>query len=59
MRQEVLQLNRVLTQERVRSRALEQELVSSMNVHRWRKLTGKDPDKMDLIVKIQALQKLV
>lgn len=59
MRQEVLQLNRVLTQERVRSRALEQELVSSMNVHRWRKLTGKDPDKMELIVKIQALQKLV
>lgn len=57
MRQEVLQLNRVLTQERVRARALEQELVSSMNVHRWRKLTGKDPDKMELIVKIQALQK--
>lgn len=59
MRQEVLQLNRVLTQERVRARALEQELVSSMNVHRWRKLTGKDPDKMELIVKIQALQKCV
>ncbi len=57
MRQEVLQLNRVLTQERVRARALEQEIVSSMNVHRWRKLTGKDPDKMELIVKIQALQK--
>lgn len=57
MRQEVLQLNRVLTQERVKSKALEQEMSTPMNIHRWRKLEGNDPDKLDLIVKIQTLQK--
>lgn len=57
MRQEVLQLNRDLTQERVKSKALEEEMTTPMNVHRWRKLTGKDPEKMDLIVKVQTLQK--
>lgn len=34
MRQEVLQLNRVLIQERVRARALENEMTTPMNVHR-------------------------
>lgn len=57
MRQEVLQLNRALTQERVRAKALENEMMTPMNIHRWRKLSGKDPDKMELIFKIQALQK--
>ncbi|KAL1376627.1 hypothetical protein pipiens_004341 [Culex pipiens pipiens] len=59
MRQEVLQLNRVLNQERVKARALEDEMLTPMNVHRWRKLTGKDPEKMDLIVKVQTLQRRV
>ncbi|XP_062541404.1 cilia- and flagella-associated protein 58 [Armigeres subalbatus] len=59
MRQEVLQLNRVLNQERVKARALEDEMQTPMNVHRWRKLTGKDPEKMDLIVKVQTLQRRV
>lgn len=59
MRQEVLQLNRVLTQERVRARALEQEMSTPMNVHRWRKLSGKDPDRMELVEKVSALQKRV
>lgn len=57
MRQEVLQLNRNLAQERVKAKALEQEMTTPMNIHRWRKLTGKDPEKMDLIIKMQALQK--
>lgn len=57
MRHEVLQLHRDLNQERVKSRALEDELSTPLNIHRWRKLTGKDPEKMDLIVKIQTLQK--
>lgn len=57
MRQEVLQLIRNLTQERVKAKALEQEMMTPMNIHRWRKLTGKDPNQMDLIVKIQTLQK--
>lgn len=77
MRQEVLQLNRVLVQERVRARALENEMTTPMNVHRlppfliyfvvklkpfsirWRKLSGIDPDKAELLAKVQALQKFV
>lgn len=57
MRQEVLQLNRSLTQERIKIKALEQEMSTPMNVHRWRELQGKDPEKMDLIEKVQTLQK--
>jgi hypothetical protein len=80
MRQEVLQLNRVLVQERVRARALENEMTSPMNVHRsanvfspsyteetlinfsfvrWRKLSGIDPEKSELLAKVQTLQKFV
>ncbi|KAL7037493.1 hypothetical protein ACKWTF_009254 [Chironomus riparius] len=57
MRQEVLQLNRVLVQERVRSKVLENEMTTPMNVHRWRKLSGIDPDKAQLLSKVQSLQK--
>lgn len=57
MRQEVLQLNRSLTQERIKIKALEQEMSTPMNVHRWRELQGKDPEKMELIDKVQTLQK--
>lgn len=57
MRQEVLQLGRDLTQERVRSRALEEEMSTPMNIHRWHQLSGRDPEKMDLIFKVQTLQK--
>lgn len=57
MRQEVLQLHRDLTLERVKSKALEEEMSSPMNIHRWRQLGGKDPEKMDLIIKIQTLHK--
>lgn len=59
MRQEVLQLNRVLVQERVRARALENEMTTPMNVHRWRKLSGCDPEKAELLTKVQTLQKFV
>jgi hypothetical protein len=59
MKQEVLQLNRVLVQERVRSKALENEMNTPMNIHRWRKLSGIDPDNMNLQSKIQTLQKYV
>lgn len=59
MRQEVLQLNRSLTQERIKIKALEQEMSTPMNVHRWRELQGKDPEKMELIDKVQTLQKRV
>ena len=28
-----------------------------MNIHRWRKLSGSDPETYELIIKIQTLQK--
>lgn len=59
MRQEVLQLNRALTQERVKVKALEDEMLTPTNVHRWRKLLGNDPDKLELLEKTTALQKLL
>ncbi|CAO1389136.1 unnamed protein product [Diamesa serratosioi] len=57
MRQEVLQLNRVYCQERVRTKALENEMSTPINIHRWRKLSGIDKDKKELLEKIQILQK--
>ncbi|CAD7089959.1 unnamed protein product [Hermetia illucens] len=57
MRHEVVQLNRLLLQERVTNTALKEEAVSPMNIHRWRPLAGRDPEKMDLIRKIIGLQR--
>ncbi|CAO1386852.1 unnamed protein product [Diamesa tonsa] len=57
MRQEVLQLNRIYCQERVRTKALENEMSTPINIHRWRKLSGVDKDKKELLEKIQTLQK--
>lgn len=57
MRHEVLQLHRVLNQERVKAKVLEQEMTTPMNVHRWRKLSCRDPGKMELMIKYQRLQK--
>jgi hypothetical protein len=60
MRQEVLQLNRVIVQERIKTKALADEMKTPLNVHRWRKLnSGIDPDKAQLLTKIQTLQKFV
>merc|ERR1711871_1815320 len=41
----------------MRCRALEEELETPMNVHRWRKLQGSDPSTYEKIQKIQTLQK--
>lgn len=59
LRQELLQMHRVLNQQRVKARALQEEMMTPMNIHRWRNLKGKDPQKCDLIQKIQFLRKLV
>lgn len=56
MRIEVLQLNRELNQERVKCRALEGVIATPVNGHRWRKLEGSDPERMELITKNQVLQ---
>ncbi len=48
---------RDLLREKLRARALEEELETPMNIHRWRKLQGSDPHAFEMVQKIQTLQK--
>ena len=57
LRQCMLQLERDLLKERTKTRALQDELETPMNVHRWRILESSDPKKYDKITQISALQK--
>mmetsp|Transcript_9497 Transcript_9497/g.15525 ORF Transcript_9497/g.15525 Transcript_9497/m.15525 type:complete len:886 (+) Transcript_9497:227-2884(+) len=57
LRNEVYHLQRDLLQERTKVKALSEELENPMNVHRWRKLEGSDPQTFEMIQKIQTLQK--
>ncbi|XP_036323030.1 cilia- and flagella-associated protein 58 [Rhagoletis pomonella] len=59
LRQELLQMHRLLNQERIKARAMQEEMMTPMNVHRWRNLKGRDPEKMDLIQRIQTLRKQI
>ncbi|CAK9800095.1 Cilia- and flagella-associated protein 58 [Anthophora quadrimaculata] len=59
LRQEVFHLNRDLTRERLKVMALEEEVQTPLNIHRWRKLEGSDPATYELLKKIQILQKRV
>ncbi|XP_047099188.1 cilia- and flagella-associated protein 58-like [Schistocerca piceifrons] len=59
LRQEVLHLQRDLTEEKLKCRALEEELQNPLNVHRWRRLEGTDPEKFELILKVRHLQRRV
>merc|ERR1711972_433568 len=53
----VYHLQRELLQERTKVKALSEELENPMNVHRWRKLEGSDPQTYELIQKVRTLQK--
>lgn len=57
LRHEIFLMERDLTRERLKCRALEEELHKPVNVHRWRKLEGSDPTALELLQKIQILQK--
>ncbi|XP_067630514.1 cilia- and flagella-associated protein 58 [Eurosta solidaginis] len=59
LHQELLQIHRLLNQERIKARAMQEELMTPLNIHRWRILQGSDPEKMDLILKIQTLRKQI
>ncbi|XP_076017313.1 cilia- and flagella-associated protein 58 [Genypterus blacodes] len=56
LRGELFHLQRELLRERTRNSILEEQL-KPINIHRWRQLEGSDPDKYELIQKIQSLQK--
>lgn len=57
LRQEIFHIERDFIKERLKCRALEEELQNPLNVHRWRKLEGSDPTTYELIQKIQILQR--
>ena len=48
---------RQLMQERIKVKALSEELENPNNKHRWRKLEGSDPATYELVQKIHMLQK--
>lgn len=55
----VFNLERELGRERLRVRALEEALETPLNVHRWRKLQGTDPESVRLTQKLRLTQKKV
>merc|ERR1712188_55052 len=57
LKKEVYHLQRELLQERTKVKALSEELENPMNVHRWRKLEGSDPDTYEMIQKVKTLQR--
>ncbi|KAM3134290.1 hypothetical protein pb186bvf_013575 [Paramecium bursaria] len=50
-------LTKELIEERLKAKALAEELENPMNVHRWRKLEATDSENYELMTKIQSLQK--
>jgi chromosome segregation ATPase len=57
LKKEVLKLERDLMQQKSRNKVLQLELENPLNVHRWRRLEGKDPETLELIQKINNLQR--
>ena len=57
LKQKEAQLQRELMNLKVKSRALYDELDLPMNIHRWRLLESSDPERYQLICRIQELQK--
>jgi hypothetical protein len=50
-------IQKELLRERLKVKALSDELENPLNVHRWHKLEGSDPKAYDMIQKIHILQK--
>ena len=47
----------MVIEEKLQVKALSEELENPLNIHRWRKLEGTDPDTWEMLQKIQTLQK--
>jgi len=47
----------MVVEERLQVKALSEELENPLNIHRWRKLEGTDPDTWEMLMKIKTLQK--
>lgn len=57
LRSDIHNLTKELTEEKLRVKALTEELENPMNVHRWRKLEATDSETYELMTKIHSLQK--
>lgn len=57
LKRELYNTQRELLAERLKSKAMSDELVNPLNVHRWRQLEGSDPTTHEMIQKIGMLQK--
>ncbi|XP_017100930.2 cilia- and flagella-associated protein 58 [Drosophila bipectinata] len=55
LRRDVIRLERLLNQERLRVTAYGEELARPCRIHRWRVLLGKDPRRFELLRKVQTL----
>lgn len=57
MKNEIHNLSKELIEEKLKVKALSEELENPMNVHQWRKLEATDSETYELMTKIQSLQK--
>jgi len=57
LKKELISLEKQLLGEEGRKQALMQELANPLNVHRWRKVEGSDPQTFELLTKVKQLQK--
>lgn len=57
LKHEVYRLQKDLMEAKTKVKALSEELQNPMNVHRYRKLEGTNPETYDMIIKIQTLQR--
>lgn len=56
-KEEIFNLQSQLIEEKLKVKALSEELENPLNVHRCRNLEGTDPDSYEMNEKIKALQK--
>ena len=57
LRRDLLQCRRDLLEEKAKCKALSEEIETPLNIHRWRQLEGSDPAQLEMIQKVQTLQK--
>merc|ERR1711871_1020489 len=59
LKRTVSQLEQEVLHEKTKARALSEEMSRPLNVHRWRTLESSDPQRFELIKKVQGLQKRI
>lgn len=57
LKMELLTLQNEILKQQTRISALKAQLQITLNVHRWRKIEATDPEKFELIMKIQEIQR--